>query len=88
MSEARDPAFADELAPEFEVVRRIGRGSVADLFLGREVALKRLVALKVLRPEIARDETARKRFIREGRSAARIKHPNVVGLHRVGSLSD
>lgn len=86
--ELDDPVLAEDLAPEFELVRRIGEGGVADVFLAREVQLKRRVALKVLRARIARDETARRRFLREGRSAARISHPNVVAVHRVGTLSD
>lgn len=77
-----------ELAPEFEIMRLIGVGSVAEVFLAREVPLKRLVAIKVLRPEYAQRETARKRFEREAQSAARIDHPNVLTAYRFGRTSN
>jgi serine/threonine-protein kinase len=77
-----------ELDSEFQIVRLLGGGSVAEVYLARERALQRLVAIKVMKPELATDETARKRFEREGRSAAKIHHHNVATVHRVGSLED
>lgn len=78
----------EELAPHLEIVRPLGRGSAASVYLAREPALRRLVAVKVLSPELASDRKARVRFEREAQSAARISHPNVVTLYRVGVLSD
>lgn len=90
--ERRSAALREEvvaaLGGEFDVVRSLGRGRMAEVFLAREVELRRLVAVKVLRPELARKEAPRKRFLREARSAARISHPHVVQIHRVGSLAD
>jgi serine/threonine protein kinase len=77
-----------ELDSEFQIVRLLGGGSVAEVYLARERALQRLVAIKVMKPELATDKTARKRFEREGRSAAKIHHHNVATVHRVGSLAD
>lgn len=77
-----------ELAPDFNVVRLLGEGSVALVYLAKETALRRLVAIKVMKAELAKDETARKRFERDARSAAKIRHPNVVQVHRVGALAD
>ena len=77
-----------ELGPEFHVVRLLGEGSVARVYLAREQALQRLVAIKLMKSELAEDETARKRFERESRSAAKIHHHNVATVHRVGSLED
>ncbi len=76
-----------ELAAEFELVRVVGEGSVARVYLAREVELRRPVAIKILRPELAVDATARARFEREARSAAKLAHPNVVEVHRVLSTS-
>lgn len=59
---------------------------MAVVYLARESALQRLVAIKVLRPELAVDEVARARFEREARAAAGLSHPNVVKVHRVLSL--
>ncbi|UCC81794.1 MAG: serine/threonine protein kinase [Gemmatimonadota bacterium] len=78
----------DELAPELEVVRRLGRGSMASVYLAREQQLKRLVAIKVLSPKLARDERARLRFEREAQAVAALSHPNIVAVHRVGRLSN
>jgi serine/threonine protein kinase len=72
------------LAPELEVVRSLGHGSFARVLLAREPALKRLVAVKVLRAELAADEVVRARFEREAQSAAAIRHPNVTAVYRVG----
>jgi serine/threonine protein kinase len=76
------------LGPDFELKQKIGRGSMATVYLAREKALGRPVAVKVLLPERARDETARKRFEREARAAATLTHPNVVPVHRFGRLPD
>ena len=77
-----------ELAPDFQIVRLLGEGSVAHVYLAREQDLRRMVAIKVMKAELAGDETARKRFEREGRSAAKIHHNNVAAVHRVGTLED
>lgn len=76
------------LGDGFELLRSIGRGNVAEVFLAREKALDRPVAVKVMRKTLALDETARKRFLREARLSAKIHHPNVVSVHRVGELEE
>jgi serine/threonine protein kinase len=73
-----------ELRPDLEVVRSLGRGSTSDVYLMREKALQRLVAVKVLRADLVADVVVRKRFEREAQSAARVRHPHVVGVHRTG----
>ncbi len=78
----------EELGPELQITRFIGYGAMAGVFLGRETALQRLVAVKVMSPELAKDERARKRFEREAQSAAKISHPNVVAVHSIGRLSN
>jgi serine/threonine protein kinase/DNA-binding SARP family transcriptional activator len=77
-----------ELAPGFEIIRLLGHGEVASVFLAREPALRRLVALKILAPAVARDPTARLRFEREGQAIANIMQPNVVAVFRVDRLRD
>ena len=74
--------------PEFKIVRLLGEGAMARVYVAREAALRRLVAIKVLNSEVAEDEIARKRFERESRSAAKIRHQNVATVYRVGSLDD
>ena len=70
-----------------EVIRLLGVGKMARVYLARERELERVVAVKVLRPELATDETARLRFEREARSAASLTHPNVVAVYRFGRLA-
>lgn len=83
-----DAAVLAQLQPELEVLRPLGSGDTAHVYLAREAALQRLVAVKVLRPELAADLISRQRFEREAQSAARISHANVTGIYRIGKLSD
>jgi len=77
-----------ELDSEFQIVRLLGGTTMAEVYLARERALQRLVAIKLLKRELAEDETARKRFERESQSSAKIRHPNVAAVYRVGALQD
>ncbi|MEQ1857075.1 MAG: serine/threonine-protein kinase [Longimicrobiales bacterium] len=81
-------ALRAALGADFEVKQRLGRGSMATVYLAREKALGRLVAVKVLLPGRASEETARKRFEREAKAAATLMHPNVVQVFRFGRLAD
>jgi len=72
------------LSPTYEVLKPVGHGGMGAIFLAREPALKRLVAIKVLAPKLAADKNARARFEREARAAAAISHPNVVRVFAVG----
>jgi serine/threonine protein kinase len=73
-----------QLGEEYQVVRELGRGGMGVIFLARDVALHRLVAIKVLRHEFAHSAEHRERFRREARVAARLTHPNVVAVHTYG----
>ncbi len=82
-------ALSRALDGEFELLRLLGTGNSAAVYLARERALGRLVAIKVMREELAADETARRRFEREARAAASLsEHPDVVSVHRYGRLPD
>ncbi len=76
------------LPPDFSLIRKIGDGSMAHVFLVRNNALKRLAALKVFRRELATDPVACKRFVREAQAAARIQHPSVTTVYSVGALAN
>ena len=73
-----------QLGEEYQVVRELGRGGMGVIFLARDIALHRLVAIKVLRHEFAHSADHRERFRREARVAARLTHPNVVAVHTYG----
>lgn len=77
------------LGVDFDVLRPLGRGKVAVVLLARDRALGVLVAIKVLRPGKASDETARRRFEREARAAASLAdHVHTVAVTRFGRLPD
>jgi len=76
-----------ELSPDLQVIRRIGSGSAAAVFLAKDIALDRMVAVKVLSPRLASNPVALARFRREAKAAAALDHPNAVAVHRTGTLS-
>jgi tRNA A-37 threonylcarbamoyl transferase component Bud32/tetratricopeptide (TPR) repeat protein len=71
----------EALAPDYELEQELASGGMGIVFAAREPALKRRVAVKVLRPELA-TATAAERFRREGETLARAAHPNVVTVHK------
>ncbi len=79
--------LARELRPDLELLRPLGEGRSGRVFLARERSLNRLVAVKVLAPELARDPVALARFEREARAAGALAHPNAVAVYRFGYLS-
>ncbi|MDH2390195.1 serine/threonine-protein kinase [Streptomyces sp. HNM0663] len=66
------------------VEREIGRGGMAVVYRARDLRLDRVVALKLLAPELARNDTFRKRFTHESRVAAAIDHPHIVPVFEAG----
>lgn len=62
----------------YELLEKIGRGAVGVVYKARQVSVDRIVALKVLDPKYARNDKYVQRFLREGRSAARLDHANIV----------
>src|ERR1700722_19634627 len=72
------------LGGRYRVGPRLAGGGMADVFRGRDERLARDVAIKVLSPDKASDPTIRRRFATEGRTAARLSHPNVVAVYDVG----
>ena len=81
---AADPADGRLIAGRYRVVRRLGGGGMAEVFLARDGTLDRLVAVKVLRERFADDQEFVTRFHREARAAAALNHPNVVAIHDRG----
>jgi hypothetical protein len=77
------PSSLGRLA-HYEVLEVVGRGGFGVVFRAFDDMLQRVVAVKVLAPSLAATSPARKRFLREARSAAPIRHENVVRIHEVG----
>jgi hypothetical protein len=74
------------LGQQYEIVSSIGHGSMGVVYLARERALERFVAIKVLRPELALAQEGRERFRREARVAAQLSHPGILPLHTFGEV--
>jgi len=74
------------LAEAYEIEAPIGRGGMAHVYLARERRLDRRVAIKVLPPDLAADETCRRRFLSEARTVARLTHPNIVPIFTVDEI--
>ena len=74
------------LAPDYEIERELASGGMGVVFLGRDVALGRHVAIKIIRPDRA-TAVATERFVREARILAALSHPNLVPVHRAGEAA-
>lgn len=81
-------AFQATVAGTLSLEMEIGRGGMGVVYLAREVALDRPVAVKLLRTDLARDEDARARFLREAATAARLVHPHIIPVYDVGESGD
>src|SRR5215218_8639228 len=76
-----------ELPPRYHVVRHIANGGMATVWAAEDAVLERLVAVKVLAAGYAADPSARRRFTREARAAARVSdHLNVVTIFDIGEM--
>jgi len=69
---------------DFYVLRRLGRGAMAEVYLAQQLSLGRQVALKVLNSELARDPNYVRRFHHEARAAAALVHAGIVQIYEVG----
>jgi len=73
-----------ELKEEYDIVEELGRGGMAIVFKARERQLERDVAIKVLPFSLAFDKEFVERFQREARTSAKLEHPNIIPIYRVG----
>jgi TolB-like protein/tRNA A-37 threonylcarbamoyl transferase component Bud32 len=76
-----------ELAGRYRIERLISRGGMGAVFEATQLGLDRAVAIKLLLPALSRDEKMRERFRREARSAASLRHPNIIQIYDYG-ISD
>lgn len=68
----------------YEIVELLGRGGMADVYLARDTLLGRMVAVKLLRGDVARDTQLQARFRREAQAVAGLNHPSIVGVYDTG----
>jgi serine/threonine-protein kinase len=84
MAELQD-RLTRTLAGRYDVRKLLGAGGMAAVFLADEIGLDRPVAIKVLPPELSRDDDLVARFQREAKTAAKLDHPHIIPIHRVES---
>ncbi len=83
------PASADQdltgrTVGDFHLLRRIGQGGMGQVYLAEQLSLKRNVALKIMRPDLASNGVALKRFQLEAEAVARLTHANIVQVYQSG----
>ncbi len=69
---------------DYRLLRLLGRGAMAEVYLAEQLSLQRRVAVKILKPGLAHDRTYLERFRREARSAAALVHASIVQIYEVG----
>ncbi len=74
--------------PGFDIDGEIGQGAMASVYLATQRSLERKVALKVMAASLAADPTFCERFLREGRTLARLAHPNIATIHDIGNVGE
>ena len=68
----------------YQIIRLIGEGGMANVYLAHDIILDRMVAVKILRGDLSDDEKFVRRFQREAIAASSLTHPNIVGMYDVG----
>ena len=72
----------------YRIERIIGMGGMAVVFRAEDLLMRRIVAVKILKDDIARDEVSVKRFINESKAVSMLSHPNIVTIYDVSVRSD
>jgi len=72
----------------YRIDELVGRGGMGVVYRATDLALERSVALKLLAPDLARDESFRRRFATESKVAASLDHPNVIPIYHAGEHDD
>ncbi len=81
-------ALQRALAGRYSLERELGRGGMGIVFLAKDVALDRPVAIKLLPPAMAAQPALRERFLREAQMAARLSHPNIIPIFAVDTVGE
>src|SRR5260370_22786448 len=93
MSEASQPSssgldldLSGRQIGDYRLLRRLGRGAMAEVYLAEQLSLRRQVAFKILKRELAKDSTYVRRFHMEAQAAAALVHAHIVQIHEVGCV--
>ncbi|HTR99213.1 MAG TPA: protein kinase [Bacteroidota bacterium] len=72
----------------FQILDRIGGGGMGVVYKAEDMSLKRIVALKFLMPDLVRDPSAKKRFLKEAQAASALDHPNICTIHEISETAE
>jgi len=72
----------------YQLIRKIGSGGMADVYLAEDTRLKRQVAIKFLNNEFRKDPERMRRFTQEARTASALNHPNILTIHDIGDADE
>jgi eukaryotic-like serine/threonine-protein kinase len=78
------PDLTGRVLGDYHLLRKLGVGGMGQVYLARQLSLKRDVAVKLLRGELSTNTTALKRFQAEAEAVAKLNHPNIVHIHQIG----
>src|SRR3954449_7599627 len=79
-----DADLSGKTLGDFQILRRLGQGGMGQVYLAEQISLKRNVALKILRPELAASPKALERFKQEATAVAKVTHANIVQVYAFG----
>ena len=80
--------MSNTIGNRYEIIKLLGRGGMADVYLAFDVILNRHVAIKILKSDMADDDLAKERFKREAGAITQLSHPNIVDVYDVGDDGD
>ena len=76
-----------QLGP-YAIVSQLGQGGMGVVYTAHDPRLDRQVAIKLLPPDLTRDETAKRRFLQEAKAASALDHPNICTIHEINETAD
>jgi serine/threonine protein kinase len=86
LKKTQDAYIGRTIAARYRLIRRLGAGGMASVYLARHVMIDRLSAIKILRQDFSLNPTHRERFLREARAVNRINHDNIVEITDCGEM--
>lgn len=83
-----DPLLGTVFADRYRILEVLGRGGMGVVYKARHELMDRLVAIKMMLPQLVSDDVSLARFQREARAASKINHPNIIAIHDFGLTND